>query len=132
MASWSREQSRHVRAGAQCDEWSRLTTSSNRAAAPRRTKKGSRPVKTETHSILTARVNEVEITPTAWMAATSAGFYTSSNQGKSWSGGPVMGKQDFVSVQSNGNLIALATRSTFWFQLTTAKAARLQHVFLRE
>ena len=45
------------------------------------------------------------------MAATSAGLFTSSNQGKSWTGGPVMGKQDFVSVQADGKLIALATRS---------------------
>jgi photosystem II stability/assembly factor-like uncharacterized protein len=66
---------------------------------------------TEVHSVLTARVNDVEITPTMWMAATSAGLFTSSNQGKSWNGGAVMGKQDFVSVRSDGSLIALATRS---------------------
>ena len=93
-------------------EWSPINTVINRTVAPHRTKKGSRPVKAETHSVLTARVNEIEITPTTWMAATSAGLYTSTNQGKSWSGGPVMGKQDFVSVQSNGSLIALATRSS--------------------
>ncbi len=92
-------------------EWSPINNVINRTTSSRKTAKG-KAAKTETHSILTARVNEVEITPTAWMAATSAGFYTSSNQGKSWSGGPVMGKQDFVSVQSNGNLIALATRSS--------------------
>src|SRR6202140_2021945 len=91
-------------------EWSPINNVINRTTSSRKTAKG-KSAKTETHSILTARVNEVEITPTTWMAATSAGFYTSSNQGKSWSGGPVLGKQDFVSVQSNGNLIALATRS---------------------
>ena len=92
-------------------EWSPINNVINRTTSSRKTAKG-KAAKTETHSILTARVNEIEITPTSWMAATSAGFYTSSNQGKSWSGGPVMGKQDFVSVQSNGNLIALATRSS--------------------
>jgi len=91
-------------------EWSPINNVVNRTTSSRKTAKG-KAAKTETHSILTARVNEVEITPTTWMAATSAGFYTSSNQGKSWSGGPVLGKQDFVSVQSNGKLIALATRS---------------------
>ena len=92
-------------------EWSPINNVINRTSS--KTKKGSKAAtKAETRSILTARVSEIEITPTAWMAATSAGFYTSSNQGKSWSGGPVMGKQDFVSVQSNGNLIALATRSS--------------------
>jgi len=92
-------------------EWSPINNVINRTAASRKTAKG-KATKTETRSILTARVSEIEITPTAWMAATSAGFYSSSNQGKSWSGGPVMGKQDFVSVQSNGKLIALATRSS--------------------
>ena len=92
-------------------EWSPINNVINRTASSK-AKKGSKTAKTETRSILTARVSEIEITPTAWLAATSAGLFTSSNQGKSWSGGPVMGKQDFVSVQANGNLIALATRSS--------------------
>jgi photosystem II stability/assembly factor-like uncharacterized protein len=91
-------------------EWSPINNIINRTASSK-AKKGSKTAKTEKRSILTARVSEIEITPTTWMAATSAGLFTSSNQGKSWSGGPVMGKQDFVSVQANGNLIALATRS---------------------
>jgi photosystem II stability/assembly factor-like uncharacterized protein len=76
-----------------------------------RTSSRTAKTKTEVHSVLTARVNDVEVTPTMWMAATSAGLFTSSNQGKSWNGGAVMGKQDFVSVRSDGSLIALATRS---------------------
>src|SRR5208282_786991 len=91
-------------------EWSPINNIINRTASSH-SAKGAKSAKTETRSILTARVNEIEITPTTWMAATSAGLFTSSNQGKSWSGGPVMGKQDFVSVQANGTLIALATRS---------------------
>jgi photosystem II stability/assembly factor-like uncharacterized protein len=67
--------------------------------------------KGEAHSILTAHVSDVEITPTAWMAATSAGLFTSTNQGKSWTGGAIMGKQDFVSVKADGKMIAVATRS---------------------
>ena len=73
-----------------------------------RTAKGA---KGEAHSILTAHVSDVEITPTAWMAATSAGLFTSTNQGKSWTGGAIMGKQDFVSVKADGKMIAVATRS---------------------
>jgi photosystem II stability/assembly factor-like uncharacterized protein len=92
-------------------EWSPINNIINRTGSAHSAKKGSKAGKTETRSILTARVSEIEITPTTWMAATSAGMFTSSNQGKSWSGGPVMGKQDFVSVQAKGNLIALATRS---------------------
>jgi photosystem II stability/assembly factor-like uncharacterized protein len=92
-------------------DWSPINNVINRSASSRKAKKGSQAAKVEVRSILTARVNEIEITPTAWLAATSAGLFTSSNQGKSWSGGPVMGKQDFVSVQANENLIAIATRS---------------------
>jgi photosystem II stability/assembly factor-like uncharacterized protein len=91
-------------------EWSPINNVVNRTTSSK-TKKSSKSAKTEVRSVLTARVNEIEITPTKWIAATSAGLFTSTNQGKSWSGGPVMGKQDFVSVQANGNLIALATRS---------------------
>src|SRR6202140_2928579 len=66
-------------------EWSPINNVINRTAASRKTKKGSRAAtKPETRSILTARVSEIEITPTAWMAATSAGFSSSSNQGKTW------------------------------------------------
>jgi photosystem II stability/assembly factor-like uncharacterized protein len=86
-------------------EWSPINDIVERASSR------SAKTKTEVHSVLTARVNDVEITPTMWMAATSAGLFTSSNQGKSWNGGAVMGKQDFVSVRSDGSLIALATRS---------------------
>jgi photosystem II stability/assembly factor-like uncharacterized protein len=87
-------------------EWSPINDIVNRT--------GSRYVKTgqhEVHSILTARVSDIEITPTTWMAATSAGLFTSSNQGKSWNGGAVMGKEDFVSVRAQGKLVAVATRS---------------------
>src|SRR5579864_4700220 len=87
-------------------EWSPINDVINRTSSH------TAKTKTEARSILTARVNDVEITPSTWMAATSAGLFTSSNQGKSWSGGPVMGKQDFVSVKADGSLIALATRST--------------------
>src|ERR1700674_943957 len=92
-------------------EWSPINNVITRTASSHTAKKGTKSPKTEVRSILTARVNEIEITPTNWMAATSAGLFTSSNQGKSWSGGPVMGERDFISVRADGKLIALATRS---------------------
>jgi len=67
--------------------------------------------KTAVRSVLTARVNDLEIASSRWLAATSAGLYVSINDGKSWSGGAVLGKSDFVSVQENDGLIALATHS---------------------
>lgn len=87
------------------NEWSPINDVVNRAFSH------TARTKTEVHSILTARVSDVEITPTTWLAATSAGLFTSSNQGRSWTGGAVLGKLDFVSVRADGNLIALATRS---------------------
>jgi photosystem II stability/assembly factor-like uncharacterized protein len=74
-------------------------------------RKGAKTAKTASHSILTARVNDIEITSKRWYAATSAGLYTSSNDGKSWSGGPVMGKTDFVSVRAANDMIAVATHN---------------------
>jgi photosystem II stability/assembly factor-like uncharacterized protein len=74
--------------------------------------KGTRKTKTAVRSVLTAKVSDIEITPKHWLAATAAGLYTSSNDGQSWYGGPVMGQKDFVSVQADGELIAVATRSS--------------------
>ncbi|HTZ95877.1 MAG TPA: hypothetical protein VMB18_05740 [Terriglobales bacterium] len=68
--------------------------------------------KSLTRSVLTAHVSDIDIAPKRWLAATSAGFFTSINDGKTWSGGPVLGKMDFVSVQSDGDFIALATHNS--------------------
>ncbi|MGC1840531.1 MAG: hypothetical protein WA674_19520, partial [Candidatus Acidiferrales bacterium] len=74
--------------------------------------KRTRRSRTAERSVLTAKVSDIEITPTRWLAATADGFYTSSNDGQSWSGGPVMGQKDFVSVRADGELIAIATHSS--------------------
>jgi photosystem II stability/assembly factor-like uncharacterized protein len=77
-------------------------------------KKGAKAVKTPAvvvRSVLDARVSDVEVTPKRWLAATGAGLLISSDQGKTWTGGPVLGKTDFISVESNGELIVAATRA---------------------
>jgi photosystem II stability/assembly factor-like uncharacterized protein len=74
-------------------------------------KKSSVSTKTAVRSVLDAKVSDVEITPKAWFAATSSGLFTSTNNGKSWSGGPVMGKGDFIAVQANDKLIVVASRT---------------------
>ena len=56
-------------------------------------------------------MSDIEVTPKRWLAATSAGLFTSADQGKTWTGGPVLGKTDFVSVESEGDLIVAATRT---------------------
>jgi photosystem II stability/assembly factor-like uncharacterized protein len=64
-----------------------------------------------TKSVLTAKVSDLDITPKHWLAATSAGLFMSSNNGKTWTGGTVLGKADMVSVQANGDFIAVATHN---------------------
>ena len=68
-----------------------------------------------THSAVTstldARVNDVEIASNRWLAATSAGLFASSDQGKIWSGGPVLGKQDFISVRADHEFVVAATHT---------------------
>jgi len=64
-----------------------------------------------TRSVLNARVNDLEIASNRWLAATTAGLYSSSDQGKIWTGGPVMGKQDFIAVRADHELVVAATRS---------------------
>ena len=43
------------------------------------------------------------------------GLFTSANEGKTWIGGPVLGKTDLVSVQANGELVVAATRGEVLF-----------------
>jgi photosystem II stability/assembly factor-like uncharacterized protein len=77
-------------------------------------KKGAKAIKTPAVVVrytLDTRVSDIEVTPKRWLAATSAGLLTSSDQGKSWSGGPVLGKTDFVAVESEGDLVVAATRT---------------------
>jgi photosystem II stability/assembly factor-like uncharacterized protein len=90
-------------------------------------KKVSVAQKTVKRSVLDARVEDLDVLPGRWLAATSAGLLASTNDGKSWSGGPVLGKQDLVSVRGNGDLVVAATRmavllsadaGTSWIQAT--------------
>ncbi len=57
------------------------------------------------------RVNEFDLTHSTWYAATSAGVYQSADQGKTWTGGPVLGQADFRNVHTMGSVV-LATRRT--------------------
>ena len=76
-------------------------------------KKGAKAIRKPAvvvRSVLDARVSDIEITPKRWLAATSSGLFTSVDQGKTWTGGAVMGKTDFVAVESNGE--AMDTSAT--------------------
>jgi photosystem II stability/assembly factor-like uncharacterized protein len=77
-------------------------------------RKGSRKPVTKTSiekKELVSRVNDLELGPERWLAATTGGIYTSTDQGKMWKGGPVLGQTDFVSVRADGSTMVAATRS---------------------
>ena len=100
------------RNGSQWRPINTIVTETKTKAVARSKKKGAKPVATFSRSTLDARVNDVELTSKHWFAATSAGLYSSSDQGKTWSGGPVLGKSDFVAVEVKPELLAVATRTT--------------------
>ena len=65
-------------------------------------KKGTKAAKVPAvvvRSVLDARVSDIEVTPKRWLAATSAGLYSSVDQGKSWTGGQVWARA--ISLQSS-------------------------------
>jgi photosystem II stability/assembly factor-like uncharacterized protein len=82
------------------------------------TRKGSRKAVITTSyqkSQLEARVNDLELGDLGsgrWLAATTSGIYSSTDQGKMWKGGPVLGQTDFVSVRADGSTMVAATRSS--------------------
>ena len=95
-------------------EWRAMNLISIEKTTYRPVKKGSKKMvasTTASRSVLEGRVNDLEIASDQWIAATSVGLFTSTDQGKLWKGGPVMGQQDFISVRANRELIAVATRS---------------------
>jgi photosystem II stability/assembly factor-like uncharacterized protein len=95
-------------------EWRPMNAISIEKTTYRPAKKGSKKMvatTTATRSVLEGRVSDLEIAPDRWVAATSVGLFTSSDQGKLWKGGPVKGQQDFIGVRANRQLIVAATRS---------------------
>jgi photosystem II stability/assembly factor-like uncharacterized protein len=76
--------------------------------------KGSRKAATTTtftKSQLDSRVNDLELGSGRWLAATTTGIYSSTDQGKTWKGGQILGQKDFVSVRAEGSTVVAATRS---------------------
>ena len=57
------------------------------------------------------RVNGFDLSHSTWYAATTAGVDQSSDQGKVWTGGPILGQADYRNVHSVGPIV-LATHRT--------------------
>jgi photosystem II stability/assembly factor-like uncharacterized protein len=60
-------------------------------------------------SKMSGRVNAVDASGKIWWAATVSGLYSTSDEGKNWKGGPVLGQSEFVSVRSEGDMVVAAT-----------------------
>lgn len=58
---------------------------------------------------ISGRVTALKITDAAWFAASSQGLFRSLDQGKSWTGGPVLGNRDFVAVDALDNKVLAAS-----------------------
>jgi photosystem II stability/assembly factor-like uncharacterized protein len=77
---------------------------------PPRTKKAKPTFRTEyVKSNFSGRVAQVTMLPQVWYAATSSGIFQSTDRGKSWRGGPILGNSSFLAVQALGsNVVAAA------------------------
>jgi photosystem II stability/assembly factor-like uncharacterized protein len=78
-------------------------------------RKGSRKAYTKTtvaKSQLESRVNDLELGSRRWLAASTTGIYSSTDQGKTWKGGQILGQTDFVSVREEGSTVVAATHSS--------------------
>ena len=57
------------------------------------------------------RVSAVDLSGNNWYVAAVGGVYASTDQGATWQGGPVLGKTEFRSVVSQGNMVVAAQRT---------------------
>lgn len=59
---------------------------------------------------LMARVQHLALSGEKWFAATSEGLYVSSDEGKNWTGGPLLGETDLIAVEAQAPIVLAATR----------------------
>jgi photosystem II stability/assembly factor-like uncharacterized protein len=78
-------------------------------------RKGTRKAVTHTtleKAKMESRVNDLELASERWLAATTSGVYSSTDEGKTWKGGQILGQTDFVTVRAQGSTVVAATRSS--------------------
>ncbi len=70
--------------------------------------------KSISRSELASRVKGVDVSGSRWYAATSEGLFSSSDHGKTWTGGAIRGNSYFAAVHAQGDLVVAAgTNNTF-------------------
>jgi len=67
--------------------------------------------KTVKPGVLKARVADIEVHEGQWIAAGTQGLFTSSNSGRTWEGGPLLGHSDFTLVRTTPKMIAASGRN---------------------
>ena len=82
------------------------------------------PARMDTHM----RVSDLELTGTAWFLATADGVFTSKNHGASWQPVGILGKQSFISVQTNGGVTAAASNSKVYVSTNQGKSWEQIHI----
>jgi photosystem II stability/assembly factor-like uncharacterized protein len=82
---------------------------------PRKQPKAKRGAKTRplppsvVTSELTVRVADLEVLPGKWLAATAHGLFTSTDNGRTWRGGPVLGHREFINAHATEKMLAAIT-----------------------
>ncbi|HXY07875.1 MAG TPA: transcriptional regulator [Terriglobales bacterium] len=104
--------------------WSPLN---RRVEADRQTALGNHAIAPS--GIASKKVNDIEITPRRWYAATSSGLYLSSDQGESWNRVGALGRPYIVSVEVWRNVIVVATTSKVLVSLDHTKTWRVSTGF---
>jgi len=61
--------------------------------------------------VLTSRVADIEIRDGNWIAAGAQGLFVSSNSGRTWEGGPLLGHSDFTLVRTSQKMMAASGRN---------------------
>ncbi len=91
---------------------STVLTEKIKMVAVRAPKKGAPKTKEKREwvkSEISGRVAEVRTDEAAWFAATSQGIYRSLDKGRSWTGGSVLGRKDFVAVDAREQTVLAAS-----------------------
>jgi len=71
-------------------------------------------VKDQPH-VIDGRVFAIDLSSDVWLASTTGGVYTSRDKGATWQGGPVMGVTGYLSVATDGDLMAAARPDSIVF-----------------
>jgi hypothetical protein len=58
-----------------------------------------------------SKVHDVDVSGSDWYAATAKGVYISKDQGATWVGGPVLGKEDYHDIAALGSMLVVSQRS---------------------